>query len=62
MTAPTQSEKAMLVATMAAGIMASYESWRAYGEESADGETFEQWAINRAVPLCRDIWGRCGGE
>ena len=58
MTEPTKYEKAKLVIEMANGIMASYESWRAYGEESVEGETFEQWAINRAVPLCRDIWGR----
>ena len=55
---PTAIEKAQIIATCAAGIMASYESWRAYGEESAEGQTFEDWAIDRGLQMAKEIFER----
>lgn len=54
---PTQYEKAMLVATLAAGIMASHEAWRAF-EHEGDGMTFEEWAIDRAVDNAKAVFDR----
>lgn len=39
--------RAQLVATMAAGFMQSYESWRTFGEEAGNGESFDDWAIRK---------------
>lgn len=55
---PTRSEKALLVATCAAGIMASHESWRAFGEERIENQTFEDWSIDRGLIMARGIYER----
>lgn len=55
---PTAYEKAMLVAQCAAGIMQSYESWRAYGEEKRHEDTFEDWATRRAFRMAKGIFSR----
>jgi len=55
---PTRFERATLVAQVAAGIMASTEAWRAFEHEATSDQTFEEWAIDRAIPYCKTIWSK----
>ena len=55
---PSAFEKATLVAQCAAGIMQSYESWRAYGEEKLPEDTFEDWATRRAFKMAKGIFAK----
>ncbi len=55
---PTPIEKAQIIATCAAGIMSSHESWRAFGEESTEDQSFEDWAIDRGLQMAKEIFER----
>ena len=56
----TKSEKALLVATCAAGILASHESWRAFEHESEEGQSLEDWATMRGFQMAKGIVDRIG--
>lgn len=56
MAKPTQSEKAMLVATIAAGIYADSQSWRDFEHEQLEGESWHEYVLRIAKVRAKIIW------
>lgn len=53
---PTQFEKAMLVAQVAAGIKADSQSWRDFEHEAVSGQSWDQWVLAKARKQAFEIW------
>lgn len=58
MSAPTSAEKAQIIATCAAGIMAAPNALTIYNESNDDEETFREWAVSQAVEMAISIFER----
>lgn len=55
---PTKAEKALIVATLTAGIMCAPDSLTIYNESNPNELTFREWAIEQATPMAKSIFER----